>query len=65
MIGNTGKRMELQGKILVNEMHYDSHGSKGPGVYCTCGAHKIHHRGKVLAKWANRHMDKTGHIWKI
>lgn len=45
-------------------MYYDSHGSNGPGVYCTCGSHKIHGRGKVLIKWALKHTDKTGHKWK-
>lgn len=47
----------------VHAMHYDSHGSKGAGVYCTCGQYKHHSRGKVLAAWADRHHTKTGHLW--
>lgn len=49
---------------VTHTMSYDSHGSKGPGVYCTCGANKIHNRGKVLVKWYQRHTAKTGHRWK-
>lgn len=45
-------------------MRYDSHGSKGPGVYCTCGAKKIHTRGKPLVAWAKKHIARTGHVWK-
>lgn len=48
----------------VYTMRYDSHGSKGPGVYCLCGVYKIHRRGKVLVKWAKKHMEKTGHKWQ-
>lgn len=49
---------------MIHTMRYDSHGSKGPGVYCTCGAKKIHRRGKPLVAWALKHTDKTGHKWK-
>lgn len=45
-------------------MHYDSEGSSGPGVYCTCGQKKIHRRGKVLAAWAQKHTTKAGHLWQ-
>lgn len=51
-------------KKVAHEMRYDSHGSKGAGVYCTCGAMKIHNRGKVLVKWLHKHTEKTGHKWK-
>lgn len=49
---------------VQHEMRYDSHGSLGPGVYCTCGKHKVHRRGKVLVRWVQRHKEKTGHKWK-
>lgn len=49
---------------MLYEMRYDSHGSKGPGVYCGCGSYKIHTRGKPLVKWSQRHTEKTGHKWK-
>jgi hypothetical protein len=51
------------GKPKVHTMHYDSHGSQGPGVYCTCGQKKVHRRGKVLAAWAQKHTTKTHHLW--
>lgn len=51
-------------KIREHIMQYDSHGSKGPGVYCTCGANKAHRRGKPLIAWAKKHTAKTGHQWK-
>lgn len=54
---------EVENKTPVHAMHYDSHGSKGVGVYCTCGMYKKHSRGKVLAAWADRHHTKTGHLW--
>lgn len=50
--------------MTVHTMEYSSTRSKGAGVYCTCGAHKIHNRGKVLVKWVNKHGHKTGHKWK-
>lgn len=60
--------LEKVGEVTVEfKPHYmrvDSHGSKGAGVYCTCGANKIHNRGKVLGKWAARHTIKTGHKWQ-
>lgn len=43
---------------------YDPHGDQGHGVYCTCGGYKVHRRGKVLAKWVDRHHAKTGHLYK-
>lgn len=49
---------------MQHTMRYKSNGSKGPGVYCTCGSHKIHRRGKVLVKWLQKHTLKTGHKWK-
>lgn len=48
----------------MHQMRYDSRGSKGPGVYCSCGAKKIHRRGKPLVAWARKHIEKTGHTWK-
>ena len=51
-------------KKFEHFMHYDSHGSLGPGVYCTCGKRKIHSRGKPLGVWAQKHNKKTGHKWK-
>lgn len=59
-----------EGKIIapkpapVHTMNYDTHGSFGAGVYCTCGQYKVHGRGKVLVKWVNRHGAKTGHKWR-
>lgn len=48
----------------VHFMEFDAHGSKGSGVYCSCGMYKIHKRGKVLAVWADKHFTKFGHYWK-
>lgn len=55
---------EPKPKEFTHGMSYDSHGSKGPGVYCTCGKYKVHHRGKPLLAWAVKHIDKTGHKWR-
>lgn len=51
-------------ETVVHFMSYDSQGSKGPGVYCSCGMFKLHKRGKVLAAWADKHYEKYGHFWK-
>lgn len=51
-------------KKVVHFMHYDAHGQFGGGVYCSCGMRKIHNRGKVLARWADKHFEKYGHYWK-
>lgn len=55
---------EEEAELMQHTMRYKSNGSKGPGVYCTCGAKKIHRRGKPLVAWAKKHIAKTGHIWK-
>lgn len=60
----TGAGEGIVKKAPEHRMRYDSHGSKGPGVYCTCGSKKIHRRGKPLAAWAKRHFEKTGHKWQ-
>lgn len=48
----------------IHFMSYDKHGSKGEGVYCTCGKYKLHNRGKVLARWADKHFEKYNHYWR-
>lgn len=53
-----------EAKKTIHFMSYDKSGSKGPGVYCSCGMSKIHNRGKVLAAWADKHFNKYGHYWK-
>lgn len=66
MISKMRRELEQTTKAIPmpDYMRYDRHGSKGEGVYCTCGAFKLHNRGKVLARWADKHFDKTGHKWK-
>lgn len=49
---------------MEHKMQYKSNGSKGAGVYCSCGSTRIHNRGKVLVKWIAKHTAKTGHKWK-
>lgn len=51
-------------KTQEPHMSYDRHGSKGAGLYCTCGGYKVHPREKVLNAWAWRHFRKTGHEMK-
>lgn len=54
----------LEAKKVIHFMSFDPHGSKGSGVYCSCGMFKLHKRGKVLAAWADKHFEKYGHYWK-
>jgi hypothetical protein len=51
-------------KEVIHFQSFDPHGSKGPGVYCSCGMYKVHNRGKVLAAWADKHFTKYNHYWK-
>lgn len=55
---------DLIAKVDHHTMSFDPHGSKGGGIYCTCGASKQHPRVKVLNTWAWRHHSKTGHEMK-
>jgi hypothetical protein len=34
-----------------------------PGIVCTCGLDRYHARFKVLRAWADKHRNKTGHLF--